>query len=67
MSPLVRLARLVARLLGTSVVGRFAKRYPIVAVTLMVLRWWRKRSVHADHKVVRLRAGETVTVSDRQA
>lgn len=67
MSLTVRLARFVARLFGTSVFGRFAKRYPIVAVTLMVLRWWRKRSMHVDHKVVRLRAGETVTVSDRQA
>ena len=49
-----------------SVIGRMSKRYPIVAVTLFVVRWWRKRQAQVDHQVITLRPGETITVSDKK-
>jgi hypothetical protein len=49
-----------------SVIGRAGKRYPIVALTLFVVRWWRKRQTRVDRQVITLRAGETITVSDKQ-
>lgn len=66
MGIIVRLARFVGRVLGMSVIGRVGKRYPIVALTLFVVRRWRKRQTRADRQVITLRAGETITVSDKQ-
>ncbi|MFM7046413.1 MAG: hypothetical protein ACKOXX_00680 [Actinomycetota bacterium] len=66
MGIIVRLARFVGRVLGMSVIGRVGKRYPIVALTLFVVRWWRKRQTRVDRQVITLRAGETITVSDKQ-
>ena len=66
MGIVVRLARLVGRVFGMSVIGRMSKRYPIVAVTLFVVRWWRKRQARVDHQVITLRPGETITVSDKK-
>jgi len=66
MGIVVRLARLVGRVFGMSVIGRMSKRYPIVAVTLFVVRWWRKRQAQVDHQVITLRPGETFTVSDKK-
>jgi hypothetical protein len=66
MGIIVRLVRFVGRVLGMSVIGRVGKRYPIVALTLFVVRWWRKRQTRVDRQVITLRAGETITVSDKQ-
>ena len=66
MGIVVRLARLVGRVFGISVIGRMSKRYPIVAVTLFIVRWWRKRQARVDHQVITVRTGETITVSDKK-
>jgi hypothetical protein len=57
--------RMVGRTASTTFVTRVGRRYPIVAVALLVLRWWRRNSMHADRTTVRIRPGESLTISDR--
>jgi hypothetical protein len=74
MSPAARASRLAGRAVAGALIARttatVARRYPIVAVALFVARWWRRRNARlarSDRTVVRLRRGETVTVSDKRA
>ncbi len=66
MSVLQPVSRFAGRAVGAAVVARTMKRYPIVAVALFVWRWWRRRESRVDHTRVRLRAGETITVQQKQ-
>jgi len=65
MGAMSRTPRVAGRLIGATAVARFTKRYPLVAVLLFVWKWWRRRTAHTDHQVIRLKAGQTITVSDR--
>jgi endonuclease YncB( thermonuclease family) len=74
MSPAARVSRLAGRAVAGALIARttatVVRRYPIVAVALFVARWWRRRNARlarSDRTVVRLRRGETVTVSDKRA
>jgi hypothetical protein len=55
---------IVGRVLGIAV-ARVARRYPIVAVAYAAWRWWQRRSAGSERTVVRLRRGETITVTDQ--
>ena len=52
---------------GLAVVSRVMKRYPIVAVTLVVWRWWRRRNLRIERTTVQLRQGENISVQRRRA
>ena len=52
---------------GLAVVSRVMKRYPIVAVTLVVWRWWRRRNRRIERTTVQLRQGENISVQRRRA
>jgi hypothetical protein len=58
-------SRAVGRGASATFVTRMARRYPVVAVALFALRWWRRRSIGANTTVVRIRPGETLTITDR--
>jgi len=67
MGPMSRTSRVAGRFVGAAAIARLTKRYPLVAVVLLVWKWRRRRAAHTDHQVIRLKAGETITVSDRTA
>ena len=52
---------------GLAVVSRVMKRYPIVAVTLVVWRWWRRRNRQTERTTVQLREGESISLQRRRA
>ena len=52
---------------GLAVVSRVMKRYPIVAVTLVVWRWWRRRNRRTERTTVQLREGESISLQRRRA
>lgn len=52
----------ILRALLLPAVARFARRYPGVALTLAVWRWWQRRSARSARHVVRLRRNESVTI-----
>ena len=52
---------------GLAVVSRVMKRYPIVAVTLVVWRWWRRRNLRIERTTVQLRQGESISLQRRRA
>jgi len=56
---------MLVRVVGLAVT-RVAKGYPIVAVVFAVWRWWSRRNVRTERTVVRLRDGETVSISARR-
>jgi hypothetical protein len=56
---------MLVRVVGLAV-ARVAKRYPIVAVVFAVWRWWNRRNARTERTVVRLRDGETVSISARR-
>ena len=57
----------VSSVIGIAVVARTAKRYPIVAATLVVWRWWRRRNRRIERTTVQLRQGENISVQRRRA
>ncbi|MFZ9706566.1 MAG: hypothetical protein ACO3CG_01885 [Ilumatobacteraceae bacterium] len=57
--------RVTGRFVGAAAVGRVAKRYPIIGVTLVVWRWWRRRQERIERTSLRLKSGSTITVSDK--
>jgi hypothetical protein len=65
MAALARTSRVAGRVVGATAVGRVVKRYPIVGVALFVWRWWRRREARIERRVITLKSGETLTVSDR--
>lgn len=52
---------------GLAVLSRVMKRYPIVAVTLVVWRWWRRRNRRTERTTVQLREGESISLQRRRA
>ncbi|NBO33146.1 MAG: hypothetical protein EBT46_00550 [Actinobacteria bacterium] len=56
--------RMLMRLAGLAV-ARFAKRYPIIAVMFAMWRWWYRRSSRDQRTTVRLRDGQSISVSAR--
>ena len=54
-------------MIGIAVFTRTLRRYPIVATTLVVWRWWRRRNRRIDRTTVQLRQGEIVSVQRRRA
>ena len=52
---------------GLAVVSRVMKRYPIVAVTLVVWRWWRRRNRRTERTTVQLHEGESISLQRRRA
>lgn len=52
---------------GLAVVSQVMKRYPIVAVTLVVWRWWRRRNRRTERTTVQLREGESISLQRRRA
>ena len=65
MGVLTVVLRVVGRTASTTFVTRVGRRYPIVTVALIALRWWRRRSTRTQRTVVRIRPGESLTISDR--
>ncbi len=66
MSVLRPVSRFAGRAVGATVVARTAKRYPIVVVAMFLWRWLRRRELRVARTRVRLRAGETITVQQKQ-
>ena len=54
-------------MIGIAVFTRTLKRYPIVAASLVVWRWWRRRNRRIGRTTVQLRQGEIVSVQRRRA
>ncbi len=52
---------------GLAVVSQIMKRYPIVAASLVVWRWWRRRNRRTERTTVQLREGETISLQRRRA
>ena len=67
MGALARTSRVAGRVVGATTVGRVAKRYPIVGVALFAWRWWRRREARVERRVITIKSGETLTVSDRSS
>ena len=65
MGALARKSRVAGRVVGVTAIGRVAKRYPIVGVALFVWRWWRRREARVERRVITLKSGESLTVTDR--
>lgn len=65
MGALARTSRVAGRVVGATAVGRIAKRYPIVGVALFAWRWWRRREASVERRVITLKPGESLTVTDR--
>ena len=53
--------------LGIAVFTRALKRYPIVAATLVVWRWWRRRNRRVGRTTVQLRQDESISLQRRRA
>jgi Flp pilus assembly protein TadB len=54
-------------LIGVAVVARTLKRYPIVAATLVVWRWWRRRNRRIERTTVQLGKNESISLQRRRA
>jgi Flp pilus assembly protein TadB len=54
-------------MLGIAVFARALKRYPIVAATLVVWRWWRRRNRRVERTTVHLRQDESISLQRRRA
>lgn len=54
-------------MIGLAVVTRILKRYPIVGVSLVVWRWWRRRSRRIERTSVKLLKDESITLQRRRA
>jgi len=52
--------------IGLAVVARTLKRYPIVAATFMIWRWWRRRNRRIERTTVRLRHDESISLQRRR-
>ena len=57
----------VSSLIGVAVVARTLKRYPIVAATLVVWRWWRRRNRRIERTTVQLDKNESISLQRRRA
>jgi len=64
--PATALSR-VSSLIGVAVVARTLKRYPIVAATLVVWRWWRRRNRRIERTTVQLDKNESIALQRRRA
>jgi hypothetical protein len=60
-----RASLIAGRAVSVAVIARVAKRYPIVALVAFIVRRRRTKASRDDRSVVRLRRGETLTVTDR--
>lgn len=65
MNLLLRVSRVVGRTAAMTFVARIARRYPLVTVSWFVWRRWKRHSARTERSVVRLRSGESVTITDR--
>lgn len=54
-------------MLGIAVFTRALKRYPIVAATLVVWRWWRRRNRRIERTMVQLGQNESISLQRRRA
>ena len=54
-------------MLGIAVFTRALKRYPIVAATLVVWRWWRRRNRRSERTTVQLGQNERISLQRRRA
>jgi hypothetical protein len=61
-----RVPRLAGRFIGSAVIARGVKRYPIAGIGLILFRWWRRRRMHVDRTTVRLHNDEILTVRNRR-
>jgi len=64
--PATALSR-VSSLIGVAVVARTLKRYPIVAATLVVWRWWRRHNRRIERTTVQLDKNESISLQRRRA
>lgn len=64
--PAIAVSR-VSSLIGVAVVARTLKRYPIVAATLVVWRWWRRRNRRIERTTVQLGKNESISLQRRRA
>jgi hypothetical protein len=60
-----RVSLIAGRSVGVALIARIAKRYPIIALIAFVVRRRRNKARRDEKSVVRLRRGETVTITDR--
>lgn len=65
MGIVARASRVAGRAVGLTAFSRASKRYPIIGLAIVVWRWWRRREARTERRVISLKPGETVTVSDR--
>jgi len=44
--------------------ARLTRRYPVIAVSLFVWRWWRRRRTRVEHTNLQLRRNDVITITD---
>jgi len=68
MSGFARTSRVVGRFAGRAVAAsamvRLTRRYPVIAVSLFVWRWWRRRRTRVEHTNLQLRRNDVITITD---